>query len=224
MYIIVAGAGMIGRRITDILIKKKHDVVVIELKQDICESLYSATGAVTVQGNATDISVLKEAGGSKADVILTMMGNDADNIACALLAKSLEVPRIISRLKNPLYEDAYKLAGVSAIVREAELLLNQITTEVEQTEVKKIMSIGGGKASIYSMTIPEKASSIGMEIKDITSQKGFPTDCVFMGIYKEKDDDFMIPRGHHTIDKNDTVFLIAASQDIHKASDFLSKE
>lgn len=222
MYIIVAGAGLIGRRITEILVNKKHDVVVIELKREVCESVYSATGAVTVQGNATDISVLKEAGGSKADVILTMMGTDADNISCSLLAKSLDVPRIISRLKNPLYEDAYKLAGVNAIVREAELLLSQIITEIEQTGVKKIMSIGGGKANIYSMTIPENAQSIGMQIKDIANEKEFPTGCVFMGIYKESDDDFLIPRGHHTIRENDTVFLIAASSDIQKASDFLS--
>ncbi|MFC1479396.1 potassium channel family protein [Planctomycetota bacterium] len=195
----------------------------MELQNDVCESLYSKTGAVTVQGNATDISVLKEAGGSKADVILTMMGNDADNIACALLAKSMEVPRIISRLKNPLYENAYKLAGANAIVREAELLLNQIITEVEQTEVKQIMSIGGGKANIYSMSIPAKARSIGMQIKDIAEEKDFPTGCVFMGIYKESDDDFLIPRGNHKIQENDTVFLIAAGKDIQKASDFLSK-
>ena len=223
MYIIVAGAGLIGRRITEMLVEKNHDVVVIELINEVCESLYSKTGAVTLQGNATDIFVLKEAGGSKADVILTMMGSDADNIACALLAKSMDVPRIISRLKNPLYENAYKLAGVNAIVREAELLLNQIITEVEQTEIKKIISIGGGKANIYSMTIPPNAKSIGMQIMDIANKKEFPDGCVFMGIYKESDDDFLIPRGHHKIEANDTVFLIAASKDIQKASDFLSK-
>ena len=37
MYIIVAGAGLIGRRITEMLVKKNHDVVVIELKNEVCD-------------------------------------------------------------------------------------------------------------------------------------------------------------------------------------------
>ena len=85
------------------------------------------------------------------------------------------------------------------------------------------MSIGGGKANIYSITIPAQARSIGMQIKDIADAKDFPTGCVFMGIYKESDYDFLIPRGNHKIQENDTVFLIAAGKDIQKASDFLSK-
>ena len=126
MYIIIAGAGLIGYQVTKELVENKHDVVIIDRESDVCESIYSETGAIAICGNATDINTLEEAGANKADALLCLMRSAADNIACSLLAKSLKIPNIIARLRNPRYEGAYKLAGVTTIVRMADLLVNQI--------------------------------------------------------------------------------------------------
>lgn len=223
MFVIVAGAGLIGGAITKMLAQNRHDVVVIDVSREVCESVHADTGTMTIHGSATDIQVLEEAGATKADVILCLMRNDADNIACALLSKSLKVPRIIARLRNPRYEEAYKLAGITTIVRMADLLLNQIMTEIEQPRVKKIMTLRGGKAEIYAVKIPEKARGIGMAIKEIAQKKSFPSECVFMGIYRQATGDFLIPRGNHVLREEDIVFLVSRSQYIKKATDFLTK-
>ena len=99
MYIIIAGAGLIGYEVTRELVENKHDVVVIDRDSGVCESIYSDTGAIAICGNATDINILEKAGAHKADSILCLMRLSADNIACALLAKSLKIPNIIARLR-----------------------------------------------------------------------------------------------------------------------------
>ena len=223
MYIIIAGAGLIGRETTRILANNKHDVVVIDIDRDVCETVHSETGAMTIHGSATSIRILEDAGAARAEVVICVMHNDADNIACALLAKTLGVPRIIARLRNPRYEQAYKLAGVTIIVRMADLLLNQIIMEVEQPRVRRIMLVGSGKAGIYAVGIPPKARSIGMAIREITAEKKFPEECVFMGIYRKEKDQFLIPRGNHVIQPEDTVFLVSRSQFIKQAADFLTR-
>lgn len=223
MYIIVAGAGMIGYEITKKLVENKHDVIVIDKDADVCESVYTETGALAINGNATNIRVLEKAGAHKADIILCLMRNAADNIACSLIAKSLGIPRIIARLREPLYEQAYKLAGVTTIVRMADLLVNQIMMEIEKPKVKKIMTLGGGKAEVYALKIPQKARILGITIKEIAQNKGFPNECVFMGIYKEDTGDFLIPRGSSELHEEDTVFLVSTSQYIKQATDFLTK-
>jgi trk system potassium uptake protein TrkA len=101
MYVIVAGAGVIGIQITQMLLANKHDVVAIDRDANVCEAVYAETGALTIHGNATDLDVLEKAGAKKADAVVCLMHLAADNIACALLAKSLGVPRIIARLRNP---------------------------------------------------------------------------------------------------------------------------
>lgn len=224
MYIIVAGAGIIGQQITRLLVEKKHDIVVIDRDPDVCQTVYTETGALTIQGNATDIHILEKAGAFKADIILCLMRSAADNIACALLAKSLGIPRIVSRLRNPRYEEAYRLAGVNAIVSVADLLVDQLLMEIEQPRVKHISRLGGGKAQIYAVKIPEKALGVGMTIKDITQKRKFPKEVVFIGIYREESEDFLIPRGSHIIEKGDTVFLVSKAQSVKQATDILIKE
>jgi len=223
MYIIIAGAGIIGFEITKKLVENKHDVVVIDKDAEVCEFIYAETGALTIHGSATDINVLDRAGANKADAIICLMHFAADNIACALLAKSLGIPRIITRLRNPRYEQALKLAGVTTIVSAADLLVNQIMMETEQPKVKKIITLGGGRAEIYAVNIPPKVRSIGMRIKEIAENKNFPKECVFIGIYNEVNGDFSIPRGSHTLQEGDTIFLVSKSQFIKKATDFLLK-
>jgi len=223
MYIIVAGAGLIGYQVTKELVQNKHDVVVIDKESDVCESIYSETGAIAICGSATDVGILKKAGADKADTILCLMRAPADNIACSLLAKSLKIPRIIARLRNPQYEDAYHLAGVTTIVRMADLLVNQIMMEVEQPKVKKIMTLPSGKAEIYAVTIPPHARVANMTISHLTRDRGFPSECVFTGIYKAQQEEFLIPRGNYTFQEKDTVFLVCKSQVIKQASDFLTK-
>jgi len=224
MYVIVAGAGLIGYETTRKLVENKHDVVVIDKDSGVCESVYAETGALAINGNATDIHILQKAGATKADVILCILGQSADNIACALLAKSMGIPRIVARLRDPVYEQAYKLAGVTTIVRMADLLVNQILMEIEQPKVKKTMTLGGGKAEIYVVKIPQRARSVGMTIKEIAQNKNFPSECVFiMGIYKEDRGDFLIPRGNHVLHEEETVFLVSRTQYIKQATDFLTK-
>jgi trk system potassium uptake protein TrkA len=221
MFIIVAGANLIGKEITKMLAKSSHDIVVIDKNRETCEALYAETGAVTVNGNATDIHTLQEAGAARAEVILCLM-QDSDNLACAILSKSLGIPRIIARLRDPHYEQAYKGAGVTTIVNVAGLLINQVMTEIEQPKVKRIMTLGGEKAEVYMVKIPKRAKSAGKKIMEIVNQAIFPKECVFMGIYHEEDGNFLIPRGDYTIQEEDTVFLVSKPQYIKQAADVLT--
>jgi trk system potassium uptake protein TrkA len=224
MYIIIAGCGTIGQPLVKLLLENGHDVVVIDKNAEVCEEVYAEMGALTVNGNATDLRILKQAGAEKADAITCLMYSSADNIACSLLAKSLGIPRVISRLRHPTYEEAYRLAGVNSIVRMADLLINQIMMEIEQPEVRKVTSIGGGKADIYAVKIPLKSKAIGMSVKDIGQSSKFPEECVIMGIYRVEKDEFFIPRGNNVIQQNDELFLVSKSQHIKAATDFLVRK
>ena len=79
MYIIIAGVGVIGKQVTQVLVENKHDVVVIDRDSEVCEAVYTETGALTIQGNATEIHILQKAGATKADAIVCLMHQAADN-------------------------------------------------------------------------------------------------------------------------------------------------
>jgi len=157
-----------------------------------------------------DVRLIEEAGARNADVLVAVLGSDADNIACGLIAKSLGIPRVIGRLRNPEYQKPYQLAGMG-IVRAADLVLNQLLMQVEQPKVKRIMLIAEGRAGIYSIRIPENGECVGKSVEEIGRDSRFPHACVFMGIYKEEGE-FHIPREGNVFENNGRIFLISKSE------------
>ena len=222
MYIVIAGAGMVGSEVVQELLGNKHDVVVIEQDKETCDKLYSKTGVVVIHGSASQIEIIKEAHIEKADLAVAATGNDATNLAFALLAKSYRVPQVIVRMRDPEYENAYQVAGVNAIVRVTDLMVNQMIMEIEKPKVRKITSIGAGKANIFMVSVPKGARVAGRKVHEIAESRRFPDDCNFIAIFNQEKEEFVIPRGQRAIQEGDELFLISAAKDINKAVDFLT--
>jgi trk system potassium uptake protein TrkA len=224
MYVVVAGGGMVGGGLVRSLLDNKHDVVLIEQHKELCDKMYAETGVVAITGSATSIQALTEAGIRKADVLVAATGSDADNLACAILAKSFEVPKVIVRMRDPAYKNAYIVAGVNSIVRVTDLMVNQIMMDIENPEVRRITTIGGGKADIFMIKVPDGAKVAGKSVMNIVDSRHFPSECTFVAVYDQKTEEFSIPRGKQVINEGNELFLISAAENIKKAVDFLTAQ
>lgn len=222
MYIVVAGGGTVGGVLVQKLIENKHDVIMIEQDKALCEKMYAETGVVVIGGSAGRIGILKEAKIEKADVFVAATGSDADNLAATIMAKSFKVPQVIVRMRDHEYENAYHVAGADVIVRITDLMVNQMISEIEKPEVQKISSIGGGKADIFRIVVPSGAKVSGKSVKELTSDSKFPAQCTFIGVYKAKGGDFMIPRGDQVIEDGDELYMVSPADDIKAVSDFIT--
>jgi trk system potassium uptake protein TrkA len=196
-------------------------VIVIEKEQSVAEKIYSRYGAVTVLGSATRIDILKEAGIEKCDVAIAVMRDDADNLSFSLLAKNFGVEKILVRMREPEYKNAYEMAGATNIAATMELIVDRFITDIEEPDVRKVASLGDGKAEVSILTIPPESPISGMKISEIVSQKNFPENCVIAGIFDKAQDRYIVPRGNREIFAGNQVFLVASKDDMEKAADFL---
>ena len=224
MYIIIAGCGLVGKGLVKQLMAHKHDVVVIDKDKEVCEDVYSDLGVVAINGSATSINVLEEAGIQKCDVAIALMRNDADNLAFALLANNFKVPQIMVRMRDPKYEHAYRLAGVTTIARMIDLFLNQLLMEIEKPKARRVITIGGGKAELIIVRIPKEGKVAGKTVSELAQHKRFPKECILAGVYNEEKQEFIFPHGNKKLNEDDQVFLVARTEDIKKATDFLTQE
>jgi trk system potassium uptake protein TrkA len=223
MYIVIAGAGGVGGSLARALIANRHDVVVVDQNQAVCEALAARTGALVRLGNATDIEVLEEAGLNKADVAVAVMPADADNLAFAVLARHFGVPRVIARMRNDKYAAAYERAGVTRIINVVDLFVNELALEIEQPQLRQAASLGGGKATINIAIIPDRALVHGQTVADIARDDDFPDDCILAGIFREETGEFIIPKGMREVRSGDKVFLAANTRDIRRAAAYLQR-
>jgi trk system potassium uptake protein TrkA len=224
MYVVVAGAGLVGGGLAARLADAHHDVVVIDNDRTVCERVAASIGAHVLCGRATDVDVLEQAGMARADVAVSTLRNDADNLAFALLAGSFDVPRVIARMRDPRYESAYKKAGVTATSHIVDVFVNQLLLEIEEPHLRQIAVFGAGNAAIVVDTVPDGAAVNGKTVSEIAADPSFPSECVITGIYRRDDSEFVIPRGSAEVRDGDRVFLVAAHRDLKQASWFLHRK
>ncbi len=62
MYIIIVGLGGIGKNLAKLAVEHAHTVVVIDQEEARCSELLEHYDVLAVTGNATDKTVLEEAG------------------------------------------------------------------------------------------------------------------------------------------------------------------
>lgn len=222
LYIIVAGAGLVGRNVTEELMNRGHDVVVIDIEREACDRTSMKTGAKVIHGDASDIEVLRKAGLDRADVCIGLIGRDSANLAFTILANAFEVPNILVRMIDPSYKVAYMVAGADRALNTVDIYMDSFLMEIEHPSMQRVATLGSGEVSIVILEIPENSPVAGMSIAEIIMIDEFPTNCVFAGIFREEE--FIAPRGNQEIEAKDRVFLSGDSESIRQAAETMGVE
>lgn len=107
-HTIIIGCGRLGASLAGSLSEQGENVVVIDKEEASFRKLSSGYGGLTLVGDATDVSVLKEAGIEKADVVVSVTDYDNTNIMVGQIAKELyQIPKVVCRLYDPERECVY---------------------------------------------------------------------------------------------------------------------
>lgn len=223
MYIVIAGGGIVGKTITKEL-SKQHHVVVIESNYEYCQDISAKYGAVAINGNATSIQTLKEAGIEKCDYALGVMDDDTQNLLFSLLCKNFKVKNIFVRMRNPEYREAYELAGATNIGNSVELMTNKFVLDIENPDMKRLVMLSKGKAELTVMSLSDKSKFKGQTIQKIVSEPGFPDDIVIGGIFDTKTEEFVVPRGNTVLENHNQIYLVGPRVSIKKAYKILQSK
>ncbi len=221
MNILIAGGGIVGRTITKEL-SKKYNVIVIERKVELCEKIYAKYGAITINGDATNINILRESGIENIEYALGVMSNDAENLLFSLLCKNFGVKNIFVRMRDPEYRDAYEIAGATNIGSAVDMMTKKFILDIQNPDIRKVASLRGGKAEVSIVKLPEKSIMIGKTIQYIATNNNFPEECIIAGIFDVEKDKFIVPRGSTILYESNQIFLVGARKNITKAYKVLS--
>ena len=117
MKILVAGAGKVGKALTDELTSEGHDITLIDSSTKVLEDVMSRYDVITLQGNAASKAVLEEAGIDQMDVFIAATNADEVNLLACITAHAMN-PKVhtIARIRDPQYvEQAYSMSEVFAL-------------------------------------------------------------------------------------------------------------
>lgn len=204
MYIILVGINTVSRKLIEDL-SRNHDLVVVEESEKKAERIYSETAATIVNGAPTTLSVLEDAGISKADVLVTTLEDDTQNMVACMLGKKYGVPKVVTRLENPEYRDIYSILEVTPI-EYTDIVYGEFISVIEHPDIVKIANIGRGK-EILELVVREGSRLRGLRVDEVRNLKKFPQEDVeFSAVLRE--DDVLRPRETLRLKQGDSLIVI----------------
>ena len=103
MKIIIVGCGNVGATLAEQLSKEKHDITVIDTRQQAVEAVTNVCDVMGIIGNGASFNAQTDAGIADADLMIAVTGSDELNLLCCLIAKKAGGCHTIARVSNPVY-------------------------------------------------------------------------------------------------------------------------
>jgi len=171
MYIVIAGITTLGRKLVEQL-EDDHDIVVIDEDQDKCERLYSSSGATVINKAPSTLTALEDAGITQADVLISALKEDNENMVVCSLAKKYGVPKVISRVEDDEYLDAFDIIGIETVAH-TDLLLSEFLSTVEHPYLVKMANLSGDR-EVLKASIREGSRLSGMTVEEVQERQEIP--------------------------------------------------
>jgi trk system potassium uptake protein len=116
MNIIILGCGRVGSTFARLMYREGHSVTVIDYVSEAFRRLGSKYRGQRVVGNGLDDDVLRRAGIENCDVFMSVTQGDNRNIMAAQIARQVyHVPKVITRINDPIRADAYRELDIVTI-------------------------------------------------------------------------------------------------------------
>jgi trk system potassium uptake protein len=206
MYAIVAGGGKVGFYLAKELVEQGHEVLVIEKEDAQCRLITEELGNIVMHGDAAEASVLRDAGTGRADVIVSVTGDDEDNLVISQVAKKrFNVPRAIARINNPKNEQIFRKLGIDATVSSTDVILGVLEQELPTHSVVPLLRLRHADLEVVETVLDDQAAAVGRAIRELD----LPRDCIIAVMIR--DGVPLFPTGDTRLQSGDEIIALTTS-------------
>jgi trk/ktr system potassium uptake protein len=173
MYVIVVGAGKVGWNLGRELLEKDHEVTLIEKDQNRYLAVEQELEHNVQYGDASELWVLERAGIGRADMVITVTGDDEDNmLICQVAKEKYMVEQTIARVNNPRNKQWFDLLGINPVVSATDLILRLIEHEVPKYGLVHLLDLPQERLEIVELLLAEGSPVTGQRVGDLELPEG----------------------------------------------------
>jgi trk system potassium uptake protein TrkA len=203
MYVIIVGAGKVGLNLARELIDKGHEVTLLESDRRRYLLVEPELGHVVHYGDATELWVLERAGVQRTDLVITVTGDDEDNmLVCQVAKEKYECERVIARVNNPRNLQHFKLLGIQPVVSATDLILRLIEHEVPRYGLVHLLALEEERLEIIELEVQSGAPAAGLRVADVKLPEGSLVISVL------RDGRGFVPTPETVVEAGDQVLLV----------------
>lgn len=215
MKIIIFGANEIGSMIAT-QFYTANDITVIDDEKNKLDA-FNKLDISFVEGNASNIEVLKQANIKDADFFIACTDSDEINIVSSLTVKRLSDAFTMCFVRNESYKQSLGIARdaeyncdfyVDTVIWPKELLTQEIFRIITVAKALDVENFAGGRARLLEYKIAEDSPLVNKMVKHCE----FPKDTLIVGITRNCE--LFIPTGETVLHQDDKVIFMGLSHSL----------
>jgi trk system potassium uptake protein TrkA len=214
MQIIIIGGGTVGAAICKQLSSEGHDLTVIDTDQNTLNEISNVCDVFGIAGNGADVSILREAGAEKADLLIALTLSDEINILACAAAKKLGTNHTLARVRTPEYDELMHFMkeemNLSFTVNPDLAVAKSIHRMLRFPALAKVDTFCHGRVELVEFTITKNSPLCSKKLIDLRSifHYGFLVCAVLRNgvIY--------IPSGDFCLETGDEICITASEEDL----------
>ncbi|PSH00348.1 MAG: hypothetical protein BRC30_03990 [Nanohaloarchaea archaeon SW_7_46_7] len=219
MYIVITGINTLSKRLVERL-EGKHDLVVVEEDEDRCKRLYSSSGATVINKSPSNLSALEDAGVTEADILISTLKDDNENMVVCSLAKKYGVPKVVSRMEDDEYFEAFEIIDAQAI-GHTDLLLSEFLSAVEHPYLVKLANLSNDR-EVLKASIKKESDLLKKNIGQLRDMEKFPKEFKITSIIKPEET--LEAESKVELDQSDELIIIGPQESKEKLDAFFQDQ
>ena len=199
-------------------------VHVVEQDHDKCLRLsQDLPGAMIIEGDGTDIDLIKSENLFGADGFVALTGRDEENLLMALAARRAGVRKVLAKMTRPNYMDLVQETKLGSIISPKDIIANQITRYVralansEGSAVESLYKMLGGAVEALEFTATARSHAVLNKPLRALSLKD---DVLVAAIARGSE--IIIPSGTSIIQEGDHVVVVTNAHTFDDLGDILA--
>ena len=211
MKIIIAGAGEVGFHLAKLLSFESQDITLIDTSRESLAYADTHLDIRVIRGDATSISVLKDARVDGTDLVVAVTSSETTNITVCVLAKQLGAKRTIARISNTEFLDnkdevGFTKFGIDELISPESLAAAEIELLLNQSGFNDTYEFEEGALTMIGLHLARTTAFVGKTVRQVGVE--YPElKYVPIAIQRFGTQYTLIPRGDTVFKEGDQVYF-----------------
>ncbi|MFP5506064.1 MAG: potassium channel family protein [Gammaproteobacteria bacterium] len=207
MRAVFVGAGSIAAMAARLMLKRGHEVVIIERSRERIDALAEGLDCGFLHGDGSTPALLREADPEHSDCLFCLTGQDQTNILASLVGRSLGYARVVTKIEDPEFEHICIELGLEDTIDPALTIGRYLADMLQGQDLLELSAMVKDEARVFSFVArDDDAVALGaLELPDESR-----VICFY------RDGKFRLPEGDTKLQPGDEVIVLTHSRNMAK--------